>query len=76
MSKIDPEILITIKYIDLKQSNFSKMTSKYKYHSKTNTNSNIISALESGVGVVNYRGWGDATGWHKPDFHLDDIEEE
>ena len=51
----------------------------YYYDSETgsvvdNTNSNIISALESGVGVVNYRGWGDATGWHKPDFHLDDIE--
>ena len=51
----------------------------YYYDSETgsvvdNTNSNIISALGSGVGVVNYRGWGDATGWHKPDFHLDDIE--
>ena len=27
----------------------------------------------NGVGVINYRGWGDANGWHKPWFHRDDI---
>jgi hypothetical protein len=30
-------------------------------------------AWNSGVGVVNYRGWGDARGWHKPQFRLDEI---
>jgi len=54
--------------------------SLYYYNSDSgevvdNTNAGIIDAFESGVGVVNYRGWGDATGWHKPDFHLDDIDQ-
>ena len=23
--------------------------------------------------MINYRGWGDATGWHKPSFHLSEV---
>ena len=22
---------------------------------------------------MNYRGWGDANGWHYPEFHVDDV---
>ncbi len=33
----------------------------------------IIPAINSGVGIVNYRGWGDANGWHYPEFHVDDV---
>ena len=35
----------------------------------------IASAWNSGVGIINYRGWGDANGWHKPYFHREHIEE-
>ena len=38
-------------------------------------NPQIETSFNAGVGVVNYRGWGDATGWHKPKFHLDDLGE-
>lgn len=33
----------------------------------------IQSYLNAGVGIVNYRGWGDANGWHYPEFHVDDV---
>jgi len=37
-------------------------------------NSNDITAIwNQGVGIVNYRGWGDASGWHKPELHIDDF---
>ncbi|MCF7793336.1 MAG: PKD domain-containing protein [Candidatus Cloacimonetes bacterium] len=35
--------------------------------------SQIISAINDGVGIVTYRGWGDANGWHYPRFHVDDM---
>jgi len=38
-------------------------------------NPQIENSFNEGIGIVNYRGWGDATGWHKPKFHLDDIGE-
>ena len=34
----------------------------------------ISSAWNSGVGIINYRGWGDANGWHKPFFHREDVD--
>ena len=37
--------------------------------------SNIISLIDNGVGFVNYRGWGDANGWHYPYFHRENIED-
>ncbi|MBA65533.1 MAG: hypothetical protein CMG55_07010 [Candidatus Marinimicrobia bacterium] len=33
----------------------------------------IKSIIDEGVGIVNYRGWGDANGWHYPEFHVDDV---
>ncbi|MBI90221.1 MAG: hypothetical protein CMG60_09055 [Candidatus Marinimicrobia bacterium] len=33
----------------------------------------IISSIDDGVGIVNYRGWGDANGWHFPEFHVEDV---
>ena len=35
--------------------------------------SQIISVINQGVGIVNYRGWGDANGWHYPEFHVSDV---
>ncbi|MCD4795843.1 MAG: PKD domain-containing protein, partial [Candidatus Cloacimonetes bacterium] len=35
----------------------------------------IISSINSGVGFVTYRGWGDANGWHYPYFHSENIDE-
>ena len=33
----------------------------------------IQSYINNGVGIVNYRGWGDANGWHYPEFHVGDV---
>ncbi|MFQ6606773.1 MAG: C25 family cysteine peptidase [Fidelibacterota bacterium] len=33
----------------------------------------IQTAINDGVGLVNYRGWGDANGWHYPEFHVGDV---
>ena len=33
----------------------------------------IIEKINSGVGWVNYRGWADANGWHRPEFHVEDF---
>ena len=35
----------------------------------------ITSAINSGVGFVSYRGWGDAHGWHYPHYHTGDIDD-
>ncbi len=35
----------------------------------------ILAAWNAGVGIVNYRGWGDAHGWHFPHFHVTDFDE-
>lgn len=38
---------------------------------------NIIqNKISNGVGMISYRGWGDATGWHYPHFHTDNLLEE
>ena len=34
----------------------------------------IEESWNNGVGIINYRGWGDARGWHKPQFRLDEIQ--
>ena len=34
----------------------------------------IEESWNDGVGIINYRGWGDARGWHKPQFRLDEIQ--
>ncbi|HHE37042.1 MAG TPA: hypothetical protein ENL20_00505, partial [Candidatus Cloacimonetes bacterium] len=33
----------------------------------------INEAISEGVGFVSYRGWGDANGWHFPEYHIDDM---
>ena len=35
----------------------------------------ILDAWNDGVGIVNYRGWGDAHGWHFPHFHVSDFDD-
>ena len=35
----------------------------------------IIPLINNGAGIVNYRGWGDANGWHYPEFHVEDVNE-
>lgn len=35
------------------------------------TNPTIANAWNNGVGVINYRGWGNAQGWVKPQFFID-----
>ena len=35
--------------------------------------SDIISKINAGIGFLNYRGWGDANGWHYPEFHVDNM---
>lgn len=36
-------------------------------------NPTIVNAWTNGVGVINYRGWGNSHGWHKPSFYIEDI---
>ena len=38
-------------------------------------NPTIPNTWNDGVGIINYRGWGDGNGWHKPYFHKEDLEE-
>lgn len=33
----------------------------------------ITNSIENGVGIITYRGWGNAHGWNYPYFHEDDI---
>ena len=33
----------------------------------------IGSMIDAGVGIVNYRGWGNDAGWHYPEYYTDDI---
>ena len=38
-------------------------------------NPEIANVWNDGVGVINYRGWGDANGWHKPYFHRENVDD-
>lgn len=33
----------------------------------------ILQAINNGVQLISYRGWGDANGWHYPSFHMPDL---
>lgn len=33
----------------------------------------ISQAINNGVQLISYRGWGDANGWHYPSFHMPDL---
>ncbi len=47
------------------------------YYPPTYPGTSLISAsINAGVGVVSYRGWGDANGWHYPYYHVEDLEAE
>ncbi|MBN2017787.1 MAG: T9SS type A sorting domain-containing protein [Candidatus Cloacimonetes bacterium] len=35
--------------------------------------SEIVSKINAGISFLNYRGWGDANGWHYPEFHVDNM---
>ena len=44
------------------------------FYPPTQQGSSLIqNIINNGVGIVNYRGWGDANGWHYPEFHVSDI---
>lgn len=34
----------------------------------------ITASINAGVGIVSYRGWGDANGWHYPEYYAGDLE--
>lgn len=33
----------------------------------------INESWSNGVGIINYRGWGNSHGWHRPSFYIEDI---
>ena len=37
------------------------------------TNPTIANSWNDGVGIINYRGWGNAQGWAKPEFQIDEV---
>ena len=45
------------------------------YYPPTTGPEQILEAWNAGVGIVNYRGWGDAHGWHFPRFHVTDLDD-
>ena len=45
---------------------------QYNYQTAT-YNPLIEDKWNQGVGIINYRGWGDANGWHKPYFHREEV---
>ena len=48
-------------------------TALFHINNQNTTTTNVINPWNEGIGIVNYRGWGNATGWTKPEFKLDDI---
>jgi hypothetical protein len=63
-------------YNDYNDDGYTQIDTAYfhQYNYQTATyNPNIQEAWNSGVGVINYRGWGDANGWHKPYLHREEA---
>ena len=63
-------------YDELLDYGFTDIDTAYfhQYNYQTATyNPTIETAWNAGVGVINYRGWGDANGWHKPFFHREEV---
>ena len=55
---------------------YSEVDTAFFHPQNQNTeNAQIVPSWNTGVGVINYRGWGDANGWHKPYFHRENIDE-
>ena len=57
--------------------NYSNIDEFYFTASNPNEDqtSEITSSWSDGVGIINYRGWGDASGWKKPIFKKEHIED-
>jgi len=36
-------------------------------------NPQIVASWTDGVGIINYRGWGNSHGWHRPSFYIEKI---
>jgi len=66
--------LWTSLWLQKKLNNFgyaSVDTALFYYGNMQSTNLTIFNAWNNGVGVINYRGWGNAQGWVKPQFFID-----
>ena len=65
-------------YDQLQHFGYSQLDTVF-YHAQNYqngaSNPGIANAWNNGVGIVNYRGWGDANGWHKPLFHREEAEQ-
>ncbi len=48
-------------------------TALFHINNQVTTTIDVVNPWNDGIGMVNYRGWGNATGWTKPEFKLDDI---
>jgi Leucine-rich repeat (LRR) protein len=48
-------------------------TAYFHANNQITTTIDVVNPWNEGVGLVNYRGWGNATGWTKPEFKLDDF---
>ena len=33
----------------------------------------VTESWSNGVGIINYRGWGNSHGWHRPSFYIEDL---
>ena len=65
-------------YDELDQYGYSQIDTAFYHQGNYLTgeyNPLIASSWNQGVGIVNYRGWGNANGWHKPHFHRSEVED-
>jgi len=61
-------------WLQKKLNNFgyaSVDTALFYYGNLQPTNPTIANSWNEGVGIINYRGWGNAQGWVKPQFFID-----
>ena len=63
-------------YEELEQFGYTHIDTAF-YHAGNyqngESNPMVASSWNNGVGIINYRGWGDANGWHKPYFHRENV---
>jgi len=65
----------TSKWLDGELDDYGYSQIDTVYFPPTTGPEQILESWNAGVGVVNYRGWGDAHGWHFPHFHVGDFDE-
>ena len=59
----------------LKYFGYNQIDTVFYWAGNTNIfNPATANSWNDGVGIVNYRGWGDANGWHKPYFHREEVD--